>query len=176
MCYAGIRDRKGRGTRNQIANIRWIIEKAREFQKSIYFCFIDYAKAFDCVDLPGSFVQGILQARILEWVVIAFSRGCSGRCARRHGGRGHAGAARPPLGPGAAAPGAAGTPPEGGEKSHSLGVAPPSPSHLERAVGAAQRGCSGSPGDHGGRRGCKSRVHLVLPWPLAPRRASMGPA
>ena len=42
--------RKGRGTRNQIANIRWIIEKAREFQKNIYFCFINYAKAFDCVD------------------------------------------------------------------------------------------------------------------------------
>ena len=42
--------RKGRGTRDQIANIRWIIEKAREFQKNIYFCFIDYAKAFDSVD------------------------------------------------------------------------------------------------------------------------------
>ena len=42
--------RKGRGTRDQIANICWIIEKAREFQKSIYFCFIVYAKAFDCVD------------------------------------------------------------------------------------------------------------------------------
>ena len=42
--------RKGRGTRVQIANICWIIEKAREFQKNIYFCFIDYAKAFDCVD------------------------------------------------------------------------------------------------------------------------------
>ena len=42
--------RKGRGTRNQIVNIHWIIEKAREFQKNIYFCFIDYAKAFDCVD------------------------------------------------------------------------------------------------------------------------------
>ena len=42
--------RKGRGTRDQIANIRWIIEKAREFQKKIYFCFIDYAKAFDCVN------------------------------------------------------------------------------------------------------------------------------
>ena len=41
--------RKGRGTRDQIANIRWIIEKAREFQKNTYFCFIDYAKAFDCV-------------------------------------------------------------------------------------------------------------------------------
>ena len=42
--------RKGRGTRDQIANIRWTIEKAREFEKTIYFCFIDYAKAFDCVD------------------------------------------------------------------------------------------------------------------------------
>ena len=42
--------RKGKGTRDQIANIRWIIEKAREFQKNIYFYFIDYAKAFDCVD------------------------------------------------------------------------------------------------------------------------------
>ena len=42
--------RKGRGTRDQIANIRWVIEKAREFQKHIYFCFIDYARAFDCVD------------------------------------------------------------------------------------------------------------------------------
>ena len=41
--------RKGRGTRDQIANICWIIEKAREFQKNIYFCFVDYAKAFDCV-------------------------------------------------------------------------------------------------------------------------------
>ena len=42
--------RKGRGTRDQIANICWIMEKASEFQKNIYFCFIDYAKAFDCVD------------------------------------------------------------------------------------------------------------------------------
>ena len=42
--------RKGRGTRDQIANIHWIMEKAREFQKNIYFCSIDYAKAFDCVD------------------------------------------------------------------------------------------------------------------------------
>ena len=42
--------RKGRGTRDQNVNIRWIMEKAREFQKNIYFCFIDYAKAFDCVD------------------------------------------------------------------------------------------------------------------------------
>ena len=42
--------RKGRGTRDQVANICWIMEKAREFQKNIYVCFIDYAKAFDCVD------------------------------------------------------------------------------------------------------------------------------
>ena len=42
--------RKGRGTRDQMANLRWIIKKAREFQKNIYFCFTDYAKAFDCVD------------------------------------------------------------------------------------------------------------------------------
>ena len=50
--YSDVQDgfRKGRGTRGQIANIRWIIEKAREFQKNTYFCFIDYAKAFDCVD------------------------------------------------------------------------------------------------------------------------------
>ena len=45
-----VRFRKGRGTRDQIANIFWIIEKARDFQKNICFCFIDYAKAFDCVD------------------------------------------------------------------------------------------------------------------------------
>ena len=42
--------RKGRGTRDQIANIHWIIEEAKEFQKNIYFCFTDYSKAFDCVD------------------------------------------------------------------------------------------------------------------------------
>ena len=42
--------RRGRGTRDQIASIRWILKKAREFQKNIYFCFIEYAKAFDCVD------------------------------------------------------------------------------------------------------------------------------
>ena len=51
--------RKGRGTRDQIANIRWIIKKAREFQKNICFCFIDYAKAFDCVD--HNKLQEILQ-------------------------------------------------------------------------------------------------------------------
>ena len=43
--------RKGRGTRDKITNIFWIIKKAKEFQKNIYFCFIDYARAFDCVDL-----------------------------------------------------------------------------------------------------------------------------
>ena len=42
--------RDGRGTRDQIANIRWVMEKAREFQKNFYFCFIDHAKVFDCVD------------------------------------------------------------------------------------------------------------------------------
>ena len=42
--------RKGRGTRDQITNIYWLIRKAREFQKNIYFCFLDYAKAFDCMD------------------------------------------------------------------------------------------------------------------------------
>ena len=56
--HAGFR--KGRGTRDQIANIRWIIEKAREFQKNNYFCFIDYAKAFHCVD------HNKLQNKILE--------------------------------------------------------------------------------------------------------------
>ena len=51
-CYSDVQAgfRKGRGTRSQIVNICWIMEKARAFQKNIYFCFIDYAKAFDCVD------------------------------------------------------------------------------------------------------------------------------
>ena len=48
--FADSYPRKGRGTRDQIANMHWIIEKAREFQKNIYFCFIDYAKVCDCVD------------------------------------------------------------------------------------------------------------------------------
>ena len=84
--------RKGRGTRDQIANICWIIKKAREFQKNIHFCFIDFATAFDCVvaaakllqscptlcdpidgSPPGSPVPGILQARVLEWVTISSS-------------------------------------------------------------------------------------------------------
>ena len=50
LTYVQTRFRKGRGTRDQIANICWIIEKSRQFQKNNYFCFIDYAKAFDCVD------------------------------------------------------------------------------------------------------------------------------
>ena len=50
--------RKGRGTSDQIANICWIIEKAREFQENIYFCFIDFAKAFDCVDHTVSLFVG----------------------------------------------------------------------------------------------------------------------
>ena len=49
--------RKGRGTRDQIANIHWIIKKARQFQKNIYFCFIDYTKAVDCVDHCGKFFK-----------------------------------------------------------------------------------------------------------------------
>ena len=49
--------RKGRGTRDQVVNIHWIIEKVREFQKNIYFCFIDYAKAFDCVQFSRSIVS-----------------------------------------------------------------------------------------------------------------------
>ena len=53
--------RKGRGTKDQIANIHWIIKKARAFQKNIYFCFIDYAKAVDCVD--HNKLWGILQER-----------------------------------------------------------------------------------------------------------------
>ena len=63
--------RKGRGARDQIANIRWIIEKAREFQKNIYFCFIDYTKAFDCVD--HNKLWNIQEERIPEWVAISFS-------------------------------------------------------------------------------------------------------
>ena len=54
--------RKGRGTRDQIANIHWIIKKAREFQKNIYFSFIDYAKAFDCVQ--SSSVQSLSHVRL----------------------------------------------------------------------------------------------------------------
>ena len=57
--------RKGRGTRDQIANICWIMEKATEFQKNTYFCFIDYAKAFDCVD--HNKLQKILKEMGITW-------------------------------------------------------------------------------------------------------------
>ena len=53
--------RKGRGTRDQIANIRWIMEKEREFQKTIYFCFIDYSKAFDCL---SEWVKSLSRVRL----------------------------------------------------------------------------------------------------------------
>ena len=58
--------RKGRGTRDQTANIHWIIENAREFQKNIYFCFIDYAKAFNCVITTnyGKFLKSLKEIRI----------------------------------------------------------------------------------------------------------------
>ena len=61
--------RKGRGTRDQIANIHWIVEKARELQKNIYFCFIDYAKAFDCVS-HNKFrkILKVLQARLRQYM------------------------------------------------------------------------------------------------------------
>ena len=58
--------RKGRGTRDHIANIRWIMEKAGEFQKNIYFCFIDYAKAFDCVD-HNKLWKILKEMGILSW-------------------------------------------------------------------------------------------------------------
>ena len=63
--------RKGRGTRDQTANIRWIIEKAREFQKNIYFCFIDYAKAFDCVNHNKlwKILQGMGTRGHLTWLL-----------------------------------------------------------------------------------------------------------
>ena len=65
--------RKGRGTRDQIAHICWIIEKAWEFQKNIYFCFIDYAKAFDCVDHNKLWkilkVMGILTTWPASWEI-----------------------------------------------------------------------------------------------------------
>ena len=59
--------RKGRGTRGQIANNRWIVEKAREFQKNIYLCFIDYAKAFDCVD-HNQLWKILKEPGVEEWI------------------------------------------------------------------------------------------------------------
>ena len=72
--------RKGRGTTDQIANIRWIIKKARQFQKSIYFCFIDYANAFDCVD--HNKLKKILQMGIPEHLTCLLRNLCAGQEAK----------------------------------------------------------------------------------------------
>ena len=66
--------RKGRGTRDQIGNIRWIMEKAREFQKNIYFCFIDYAKAFDCMD--HNKLWKILKEMGIQTTLLPFGESC----------------------------------------------------------------------------------------------------
>ena len=66
--------RKGRGTRDQTANIRWIIEKAREFQKNIYFCFIDYAKAFGCVDHNWKILKEMGIPDYLTYLLISVCR------------------------------------------------------------------------------------------------------
>ena len=70
--------RKGRGTRDQIANIRWIIEKAREFQKNMYFCFTDYAKALDCVDhnKPWKILQ---EMAIPDYLICLLRNLCAGQ-------------------------------------------------------------------------------------------------
>ena len=70
--------RKGRGTRDQIANIRWIMEKARESQKNIYFCFIDYAKAFVCVD-PNKLWKILKVMRIQEHLTFLLRNLCAGQ-------------------------------------------------------------------------------------------------
>ena len=66
--------KKGKGIRDQIANILWIIEKAREFQKNIYFCFIDYAKAFDCVD-HNKLWKTLKEMGILDHLILLASWG-----------------------------------------------------------------------------------------------------
>ena len=70
--------RKGRGTRDQIANIRWIMEKARELQKNIYVCFIDYAKAFDCVD-HNKLWRILKEMGILDHVTCLLRNLCTGQ-------------------------------------------------------------------------------------------------
>ena len=79
--------RKGRGTRDQIANICWIIEKAREFQKNIYFCFIDYVKAFDCVD-PNKPWTILKEMGILDHLTCLLRNLCAGQEATVRTGHG----------------------------------------------------------------------------------------
>ena len=79
--------RKGRGTRDQIANIRWIIEKARELQKNIDFCFIDYAKAFDCVD-HNKLWKILKVGGILDHVTCLLRNLCAGQQATVRTGHG----------------------------------------------------------------------------------------
>ena len=79
--------RRGRGTRDQIANICWIIEKAREFQKNIYFCFIDYAKAFDCVD-PNKLWKILKEMGIPDHIICLLRNLCVGQEATVRTGHG----------------------------------------------------------------------------------------
>ena len=79
--------RKDRGTRDQIANIRWIMETAREFQKNIYFCFIDYAKAFDCVD-HNKLWKILKEMRISDHLTCLLRNLYAGQEARVRTGRG----------------------------------------------------------------------------------------
>ena len=79
--------RKGRGTRDQIADIRWITEKAREFQKNIYFCFIDYAKAFDSVD-HNKLWKILQEMRIPDHLTCLLRNLCAGQGATVRTGHG----------------------------------------------------------------------------------------
>ena len=80
--------RKGRGTRDQIANIHWIIEKAREFQKNVYFCFIDYAKAFDCVDCNKLWRNKLTEKGIPDHLTCLLRNLCAGQEATVRTGHG----------------------------------------------------------------------------------------
>ena len=79
--------RKGRGTRDQIANLCWSMEKAREFQKNIYFCFIDYAKAFDCVD-PNKLWKILKEMGIPDHLTCQLRNLCAGQEATVRTGHG----------------------------------------------------------------------------------------
>ena len=79
--------RRGRGTGDQIVNIRWIIKKVREFQKNIYFCFIDYAKAFDCVD-PNKLWKILQEMRIPDHLTCLLRNLCAGQEATVRTGHG----------------------------------------------------------------------------------------